>query len=172
MRRTFPTTTSRALSCVRKARLFVATLFCMLALGACNDEDDVIEIFTGKTWKLTYLGSTDDWEDLSSGVNKNDYHEEKRAPMSYTVIFYDGSVRITGAENTVWTGTWTADGKNNTFHINITKKQGEGTTANEKTFLEQVSGACYYRGDAVLLRLFDSDRYDFVQFSPLTNIRQ
>ncbi|MGI6218743.1 MAG: DUF4847 family protein [Bacteroidaceae bacterium] len=145
----------------------VPCLFCLIALHSCNDEDDVNEIFTGKTWKLTYLGSTDDWEDLSSGVNLNNYATEKRPLKSYTVIFYEGSVRITGAENTVWTGTWSADGKNNTFHINITEKQGEGTTANEKTFLEQVAGACYYRGSAVLLRLFDSERSNFVQFGPL-----
>ncbi len=152
---------------MQRVRRLMPYLFLLMVLGSCNDEDDVTEIFTGKTWKLTYIGSTDDWTDLSSGVNLNNYLEEKQPQNAYTVIFYDGSVRITGGEATVWTGTWSADGKSNTFHITITDKQGEGTTANEKTFLELIAGACYYRGSSVLLRLFDSDRANFAQFSPL-----
>ena len=61
------------------------------------------------------------------------------------------------------------DGENNTFHIDISEKQGEGSTANERTFLQAVAEACYYRGSSVLLRLFDSERSGFVQFSPLGN---
>lgn len=162
-------TISAAGSAALRFVALLACMACLLSLGGCNDEDDVNEIFTGKTWKLTYIGSTDDWTDLSTGVNLNDYHEEKRPVRAYTVIFYEGSVRITGGENTVWTGTWWADGENNTFHIDISEKQGEGSTANERTFLQAVAEACYYRGSSVLLRLFDIERSGFVQFSPLGN---
>ena len=30
----------------------IATTF-----GGCNNEDDVIEIFTGKTWKMTFIAA-------------------------------------------------------------------------------------------------------------------
>lgn len=169
MKRGIAHTISAADSAALRFVALLACMACLLPLGGCNDEDDVNEIFTGKTWKLTYIGSTDDWTDLSTGVNLNDYHEEKRPVRAYTVIFYEGSVRITGGENTVWTGTWWADGENNTFHIDISEKQGEGSTANERTFLQAVAEACYYRGSSVLLRLFDSERSGFVQFSPLGN---
>ena len=42
-------------------------LLCLpFLLGGCNDEDDVLEIFTGKTWKLSYISAEGNhkWIDL------------------------------------------------------------------------------------------------------------
>ena len=35
-------------------QLLLVTLF-LPALSACDQEDDVIDIFTGKTWYMTYI---------------------------------------------------------------------------------------------------------------------
>lgn len=38
---------------------YIALLFCLTLvipfLSGCNDTDDVQKIFTGKTWKMTYI---------------------------------------------------------------------------------------------------------------------
>lgn len=150
---------------IRRCLPLLATLILWACLPSCNDEDDIQEVFTGKTWKLTYTGQVNDWTNLGDGTVANDFHEEKREPQSYTLYFTEGGVRITAAIGTVWRGKWEADGESNHFAIYDLKKEGEGSTANEKLFLQRVSEAQYYRGSAVILRLFSANKKDFVQFS-------
>ena len=42
---------------------YIGILFAIMlipALSGCNDTDDVQKIFTGKTWKMTYITKKDD----------------------------------------------------------------------------------------------------------------
>lgn len=48
----------------------------VLTLTACNNKDDVMEIFTGKTWKLTRLTTEGSSNRFLSGLwdNENSYN--------------------------------------------------------------------------------------------------
>lgn len=53
---------------------YIALLFCLTLvipfLSGCNDTDDVQKIFTGKTWKMTYITKKNEhsWYNLQMSV--------------------------------------------------------------------------------------------------------
>jgi len=140
---------------------YIALLLLMLpVLSACNQEDDVIEIFTGKRWKLNFIIDSKDKNCIDSyftGVSA----EVKQASMDkmenlgnfiidFTGVEVDGKVigTYTGkATNSNISGDWQADGKSNAFS---TSNQG-GPSNNEdllgKVFINALINARSYEGD-------------------------
>ena len=65
----------------------IRNIFCMLLmfsllplLSGCDNEDDVIGIFTGKPWKLSRLANKDSNRQFYSGLWKDEEAEKQRLP--------------------------------------------------------------------------------------------
>lgn len=75
-----------------KYKLF-ALLAAILLLAGCNNEDDVLEIFTGKTWKLTRITTEGSSNRFLPGLwdNENSYNnsiEKLNIENNYVLVFY------------------------------------------------------------------------------------
>ena len=139
---------------------YITLLLLMLpVLSACNQEDDVIDIFTGKRWKLNFIIDAKD-KICTDSYFTNVSAEVKEASMKkmadkgnfiidFTGVEVDGEVIGTysgRATNTTISGNWQANGKNNSFSTD----QG-GPSGNEdllgKVFINGLATAYKYEGD-------------------------
>ena len=130
----------------------VGLLLLLPLFSGCNDSDDLQGIFTGKTWKLTYINLKDKggWMNGCSEKSIKILNENQE---SYTITFTgteednrisNGAVkgRIITAD---LTGTWSANGKNNEFHASVTNVNENDDLAKE--FIKGLNNASSYIGD-------------------------
>ena len=102
-------------------------LMCVLLVPfctACNDTDDVEEIFTGRTWRLTFIndGNSYGWYHFPN-VKGDDLmaYDPVKGKRIFTVDFsgtaaaglIDGTFKAKGS--VVMDGGWKANGKTNDF---------------------------------------------------------
>ena len=130
----------------------VGLLLLLPLFSGCNDSDDVQGIFTGKTWKLTYIDLKDKggW---MNGFSEKSIKILSENQESYTITFTgteednrisNGAVKgkIITAD---LTGTWSANGKNNEFHASVTNVNENDDLAKE--FIKGLNNASSYIGD-------------------------
>lgn len=136
--------------------------------NSCNDEDDVIDIFTGKTWYMTYIAA--------DGQNRMfDFwqgNEEARIKSIATLQGDNYTLRFLGTElaNTVGGtfegratsasvgGDWNANGKSRDLRIMI--KNGGGTDRDPylgTAFMHGLKNAIRYGGDNKNLYIYYKD---------------
>ena len=72
-----------------KYRLFTL-LTAILLLTSCNTEDDVMEIFIGKTWKLTYISTENSHTQYNFWNNDQESEQSFNALKQYPA--YSGSI--------------------------------------------------------------------------------
>lgn len=153
-----------------KLRYILSLLLLLPVLSACDQTDDVIEIFTGKTWKLTgiyYKGGGNDWcMDYWSNQSDKDASDKLfEKAGNFTIRFtgvengdealgeYEGYVT-----NSAIKGKWTANGKNNSFGIT---GQGDPSGSEDilgKAFINGLIKADKYEGDINNLRIYFEDK--------------
>ena len=130
----------------------VGLLLLLPLFSGCNDSDDLQGIFTGKTWKLTYINLKDKggW---MNGFSEKSIKILSENQESYTLTFTgteednrisNGAVKgkIITAD---LTGTWSANGKNNEFHASVTNVNENDDLAKE--FIKGLNNASSYIGD-------------------------
>lgn len=130
----------------------VGLLLLLPLFSGCNDSDDLQGIFTGKTWKLTYINLKDKggW---MNGFSEKSIKILSENQESYTITFTgteednrisNGAIkgRIITAD---LTGTWSANGKNNEFHASVTNVNENDDLAKE--FIKGLNNASSYIGD-------------------------
>lgn len=139
-----------------------------LLVSSCNNEDDVVEIFTGKTWKMSRL--TDHGKNppqFYQGIWQTDAEKNRSMELlnlegNFEVVFegseVDGEVngtqvRIQGVRSTA-TGTWQANGKDNTLQIQFQKITGTETDPLAKAFMAAMRKVFKYEGDINQLTLY------------------
>ena len=130
----------------------VGLLLLLPLFSGCNDSDDLQGIFTGKTWKLTYINLKDKGRWMN-GFSEKSIKILNENQESYTITFTgteednrisNGAVkgRIITAD---LTGTWSANGKNNEFHASVTNVNENDDLAKE--FIKGLNNASSYIGD-------------------------
>ena len=130
----------------------VGLLLLLPLFSGCNDSDDLQGIFTGKTWKLTYINLKDKGGGMN-GFSEKNIKILNENQESYTITFTgteednrisNGAVkgRIITAD---LTGTWSANGKNNEFHASVTNVNENDDLAKE--FIKGLNNASSYIGD-------------------------
>ena len=148
-----------------KKRLILKVLGLLLLLpmfSGCNDTDDVAGIFTGKTWKLTYITVKDSHQMYNFRGNDNKAREQSMKLLDETgryVITFNGmeeSNIITGTLSgtvitSTFTGSWSANGKDNQFNASI-QGGNESSDILAKNFIEGLNNATSNGGD-------ERDRY-------------
>lgn len=158
-----------------KALKYIGCMLLVLSLlpllSGCNNEDDLMEIFTGKTWKLSRLTNKDSNKQFYPGLwnNDNDAMEESLKKLynqsnTFTVTFegteLDGELigsTVTGqGVSTQISGTWEADGKDHSFSVKI-KVNGTESDALAKAFIAGLQNVYKYEGDANSLTLYFKD---------------
>ncbi|NDV84566.1 DUF4847 family protein [Bacteroides sp. 51] len=142
-------------------RLKYALLLLLLlpALSACDQTDDVLDIFTGKTWKLTNIYTSKGKvciDDYFTGVSP----EVKKESMRLWAMKDNFTISFTGAEvddgvtgeyagrgaHTTISGKWNANGSNNAFSTNQGDPAGNEDLLGQ-VFIRAIKTAYKYEGD-------------------------
>lgn len=138
-------------------------------LSGCDNEDDVIGIFTGKPWKLSRLANKDSNRQFYSGLWKDKEAERKSRDFlkiegNFTLNFEGSDVNgelmgttVTGhGIHSNADGTWKADGKSQSLSLNV-KINGSGSDPLDKAFISGLQNVYKYEGDANSLTLYFKD---------------
>lgn len=128
------------------------------ALSGCNDTDDVQKIFTGKTWKLTYITEKDEHR-MIDGIPPKSLEKLETIGNTYTITFLgakeDDMISGTFSGKVITTnlnGTWSANGKSNDFRATIQNINETDVLAKE--FIKGLTTASSYGGDEKNLYLY------------------
>lgn len=148
---------------IKHTALIFFLLFCIPVMNSCQS-DDVVQIFTGKKWQLTYI----------TGKDNNDIYDfwngdatAKKASLAYVNKDNNFTVSFTGTAtnniikgnmtgnvlNTSFSGTWLANGETSKFSSIITNS-GDETDSLAVNFLKGLNSATSYKGDINNLYLY------------------
>lgn len=149
-------------------KLLTLLLFATLLplLEACDQGDDIAEIFTGKTWKLTYItmnGQTVDfWNGDEAAYNESE--RLRRQSATFTVTFHGGDTEsVAGGEfnaravNRTINGQWTADGVSHELRLTDIRVTGSDTDVLATAFYNGLQNATRYEGDSQNLYIYYED---------------
>ena len=129
-----------------------------LLAGACNEEDD-LDIFVGRTWKVSnFFGPTGavytKVEDLKTLERKNSFY-----------ITFDNATTFTGRTlDKEFKGTWSVDLKKRTISLRV-NGTGNPADAISRQFMESIANTVSYRGDYNWLNLVDKEG-SYILFYP------
>lgn len=154
-----------------KLKYILPLLLLLPILSACNQTDDVIEIFTGKKWKLTGIyydkGSKPDacmdyWSNNEAWEASNKLFEKEGTFIITFSGVEDGDIGL-GEYNGYATsssikGSWQADGKNNSFNVSGQANPGSNEDILGKAYINALINADKYEGDTSNLRIYFEDK--------------
>jgi len=124
----------------------------LIILSACKREDDVDEIFVGRTWYMTgiaFNGAN------NSSETQNFYKDTDR--NCYYISFSSNTFQGKLSSGVAFSGTWQANGKHQTITLHI----NENTTAEllfDKQILNILSSATSYTSGADFMHLNDNNQ--------------
>ncbi|MCR5312303.1 MAG: DUF4847 family protein [Bacteroidaceae bacterium] len=137
----------------RLAHLIAILLLCI----SCSTEDDLDDLFVGKTWYMT--GATINGNVMNSDI-KNLYSSGESA---YYIFFSTNTFQAVLSNNKSFSGTWTADGKEKTIQLTISK--GASNMGSYDTNLYSIiKKITSYKGDANAMILMQ-DENNYIRFS-------
>ena len=139
-------------------------------LSGCDNEDDVIGIFTGKPWKLSRLANKDSNRQFYSGLWKDEEAERKSRDFlkiegNFTLNFEGSDVNgelmgttVTGhGIHSNADGTWKANGASGSLSISVKVTGAAESDALAKAFISGLQNVYKYEGDANSLTLYFKD---------------
>ena len=144
---------------------------CMLliTLHACDNEDDVIEIFTDKTWKLTRIANEGGSEQFYKGLWNNENEEKSsrealKQKGTFTLTFNlaevegetIGTCEARGIRASINDASVSVDGKKHTMTISG-KLSGSETDKLARAFLNGLLNVYKYEGDSQSMTLYFKD---------------
>lgn len=157
-------------------QLLLVALF-VPVLSACEQEDDVIDIFTGKTWYMTYIaveGQNKMYDFWQGDQDAREKSFKTIAGDNYTLVFEGAEVNGTAggtftgkATSASVNGDWNANGDNR--ELKITIKSGGGTDTDK--YLGKAKSAFKYGGDNKNLYIYykEGQTVKFISFAPQRN---
>lgn len=141
-------------------------------LSGCDNEDDVIGIFTGKTWKLSRLtnkGSNAQFypnlwnnneEEMKKSLDKL-YNQKSTFTLNFEGTELDGELMGTTVNgqgiNSSVNATWKADGASGSLSISVKVTGAAESDALAKAFISGLQNVYKYEGDANSLTLYFKD---------------
>lgn len=144
---------------------------CMLliTLHACDNEDDVIEIFTDKTWKLTRIANEGGSEQFYKGLWNNENEEKSsrealKQKGTFTLTFNlaevegetIGTCEAHGIKASINDASTRVNGKDHTLSIDG-KISGTETDKLARAFLNGLLNVYKYEGDTNTITLYFKD---------------
>lgn len=152
---------------MKRLSTFILSLLTFFLLAGCSTEDDVLEIFLGKTWKLTYISTEnnprvpfDFWGDGTPGK-----HYAETLEGDVCIITFEGSEinDITGgtfnaiAISATINGQWNANGESHemtTSNVRISHTENNPVAI---AFVRALQNAIRYEGDSQNLFIYYKD---------------
>lgn len=137
---------------MRRLQLILYMVTTLLALTACNKEDDIDEIFVGRTWYMNGIvinGTT------SSEETKNFYKEI--GTNSYFITFSANTFQGKLFSDAAFSGTWKADGKHQTITLNLQQKPNTDSLF-DKQLINILSNVTTYISGADFMNLNDNNQ--------------
>ncbi len=157
---------------MERKSLYICRLLLMLALipvfGGCNTEDDLVRIFTGKTWKMSRITLEGKGGEQFGAIvwdSETAFNQSiglLKAENNFTVIFEGNEVNgelignnliVNGVKVKNATGTWTADGKTNEISLKLNISASE-TDPLAKEFIKGMQNVFKYEGDENQITLY------------------
>ena len=115
--------------------------FSLLVFTACSKEDDIEEIFIGRTWYMN--GATINGMKLNSDI-KNFYTDS--GERAYYISFSAGTFTGVLSEGVFFSCTWSANGKEQTILMDIKQKPNTQTIFDKQIFNIIFSAKSYNSG--------------------------
>lgn len=151
-----------------KYRYLIFLIALLPVLCGCNDSDDVMKIFTGKTWKLTYITKKNDhkpfdfWENPETTRKAQQYIESTAGAFTVTFqgISKENSVKGTLAGQLKLknlSGNWYADGESQAFSTSQLSGSEKDEYGIANKFMDGLSKAKSYSGNTDNLYLYYKD---------------
>lgn len=151
-------------------------------LTACEQEDDVVDIFTGKTWYMTFIAAEgqntmfDFWQGDQDARIKS---FETIKGDNYTIQFDGanldnssvGGTFTARASSVNMSGTWNANGENRNLACDVTKSGTDSDKYLGKAFVNGLKSAYKYKGDNKNLYIYykEGATIKFIAFAPQRN---
>lgn len=157
---------------MKRIYFFTIAVFLCVLLGSCNKGDDVDEIFAdGQTWHWSGSYDTNNWKDdnkYTSTLKQSDLELINSAnKKNVFVLQFEDNGNVSGkGESFSFSGSWSANGKDNSISINIKANKAPNAGSRDAIFLKEISEAKFYRGDSKFIKLFDMNKTHYIQFYP------
>lgn len=153
---------------MKKKLTYLLLLLLLPLLGGCDTEDNVLEIFTGKTWKLTYIALEgqhqmfDFWnEDTDAARHSLQLLEQGSTFIiefngSETADYVGGDFEAQAVNRSI-TGNWAANGASRELSLNNLRTSGNDSDILAQAFLTGLQNAVRYSGDSQYLYIYYED---------------
>ena len=140
--------------------LIVACLPAFIATS-CSQEDDIDEIFRGKSWKITGACIR------GTSLNGTDLKELYNYDNSYELVFVSNKINGILAPGSTFAGTWNASGKNRSFSCTIDSYTNFDSSTLSTDLFNILLKCKEYKGDSNVLML----KADNANYIRLTNVK-
>ena len=153
---------------MKKKLTYLLLLLLLPLLGGCDTEDNVLEIFTGKTWKLTYIALEgqhqmfDFWNEDTDAARRSLQLLEQGSTFiiefngSETADYVGGDFEAQAVNRSI-TGNWTANGASRELSLNNLRTSGNDSDILAQAFLTGLQNAVRYSGDSQYLYIYYED---------------
>lgn len=137
---------------MRRIQTILTITLTLLILSACKREDDIDEIFVGRTWYMNGVvinGVT------NSKETQNFYTDTDRS--CYFISFSSGTFQGCLSSNVAFSGTWQVDGKHQTITLRLTEKPNTDNLFDNQ-LLNILSSVISYTSGAEFMHLNDNNQ--------------
>lgn len=153
---------------MKKRLTYLLLLLLLPLLGGCDTEDNVLEIFTGKTWKLTYIALEgqhqmfDFWNEDTDAARRSLQLLEQGSTFiiefngSETADYVGGDFEAQAVNRSI-TGNWAANGASRELSLNNLRTSGNDSDILAQAFLIGLQNAVRYSGDSQYLYIYYED---------------
>ena len=153
---------------MKKKLTYLLLLLLLPLLGGCDTEDNVLEIFTGKTWKLTYIALEgqhqmfDFWNEDTDAARRSLQLLEQGSTFiiefngSETADYVGGDFEAQAVNRSI-TGNWAANGASRELSLNNLRTSGNDSDILAQAFLTGLQNAVRYSGDSQNLYIYYED---------------
>lgn len=153
---------------MKKKLTYLLLLLLLPLLGGCDTEDNVLEIFTGKTWKLTYIALEgqhqmfDFWNEDTDAARRSLQLLEQGSTFiiefngSETADYVGGDFEAQAVNRSI-TGNWAANGASRELSLNNLRTSGNDSDILAQAFLTGLQNAVRYSGDNQYLYIYYED---------------
>ncbi len=153
---------------MKKKLTYLLPLLLLPLLGGCDTEDNVLEIFTGKTWKLTYIALEgqhqmfDFWNEDTDAARRSLQLLEQGSTFiiefngSETADYVGGDFEAQAVNRSI-TGNWAANGASRELSLNNLRTSGNDSDILAQAFLTGLQNAVRYSGDSQYLYIYYED---------------
>jgi len=153
---------------MKKRLTYLLLLLLLPLLGGCDTEDNVLEIFTGKTWKLTYIALEgqhqmfDFWNEDTDAARRSLQLLEQGSTFiiefngSETADYVGGDFEAQAVNRSI-TGNWAANGASRELSLNNLRTSGNDSDILAQAFLTGLQNAVRYSGDSQYLYIYYED---------------